>query len=337
MIRNSPESNGIFVLGSTGTLYSAREIGAEIQNDYSGSGLVGSELFSSDPPKGSVLMNFLHEISGTQAHIYAHSSGGAQLGRALTQASSKSLDMSAWTVIAIDVPRRGTLREGMKVINGPVSKAVDSVTVYHPANDIGHLDTMREGLRQVFPQSTQSGSNLMQVASTFWDYSSSLSEEKTGLLRDIDGRIIEALSNPQDLDTARTQFIKRGKLLYPEVISIYNGNNRLLRQPDLRYDEVEHRWKPRSAIASTRLLPGVVSGQGWQLMVDLHKREDGLRVVTVIPEYSAFNTTEDAIRLYGNQYNEGDVIFLSDLTHAGIALQPRSISGIKEIVDQTAA
>src|ERR1700733_873394 len=119
-----PNIQGIFVSGATGTPYSTRTLHNAMRDAYG-----EKAVLVSYPPRDSQLANLLRENSGHEVDLYVQSSGGAQFRRALRKAGE--VDTRNMTVVAIDIPTGlHKLSEGMKIENGIVTRAIDSITAF---------------------------------------------------------------------------------------------------------------------------------------------------------------------------------------------------------------
>ncbi|HSX08840.1 MAG TPA: hypothetical protein VLF93_01680 [Candidatus Saccharimonadales bacterium] len=336
----SPDRKGIFVSGATGTRYSTRMYHDAMANaSYRDVTIVPSALMSPEPPHDRELVGLLKESSGQPVDLYVHSSGGAQFRRALRQAGP--IDMSNMTIVAIDLPKGPrNLWDGMKIVNGENTRAIDSITAFHPSSTTLSLASATEGLRQVFPDIKQSKSGLVVIdyqTGRQLDYSSSLTKERKGKMDEYDQQIADALIDG-DLATAGDLYIQRGRLLRPDIESIYHGDNSLLSEADPARGEIKREGSFRSQRESARLLPGVIRGNGWRTMRELQQQQqegNGPRVVVAIPEWGPYISTADAKALYSPQHEAGNSIFLSGLSHSGIAFQPQVIGEIKRYIDRT--
>jgi hypothetical protein len=339
MNRMSPEM-GVFVFGATGTRYSCRPITDVMHSAYNGNAeVVSSALFSTDPPQDNVLVDLLKENSGQKVDIYVHSSGGAQFQRAVRQAGE--VDMGNMTVVAIDIPRGpSNLVHGMKIVSGEVTRAIDSLTAFHPDDKIISLSNATDVLRQVFPHLVQNGSELPTVdyqSNTSIDYFSSLTGNKLEEVTQLDKEIAAANTTRN----FRTLFLQRGNLLYEDIESIYHGDNRRVRPPNEEEGEIKRERSLRAYGESARILPAVIRGNAWEFLRELERKHDngeGPRVVIAIPEWGQYISRTDAEEIYSSAGHRAEnIIFLSGLSHSGFALQPQVIRGIKNHINLTAA
>ncbi|HWY79674.1 MAG TPA: hypothetical protein VNW29_04925 [Candidatus Sulfotelmatobacter sp.] len=324
MNRMSPE--GIFIAGATGTAYATRALVAEFEKAYAKAKFIGSSLLSPDPPPRQGLSDLLQEKSGYPVHIYVHSSGGAQLRRAIQQVGRGHVDMKGMTIVPIDIPKGpGNLMRGMMAVNGKGTRAVDSVTAFPPDSDIISLNEATEGLRHVFSGLVNNGRGLRTIDYQLVEpvnYSETLSSSQQKDLTLLDRKIADTLSS-NNLSIARVLFSQRGVLVREAIESIYHGNNRLLPEANPKRGEVAQNGSVRTIWESARILPAVASGKAWRLMREFQEQHEagwGPRVVAIIPEYGQYVSPADAQVLY--QSSDNASLYLPNLSHSGIALQP---------------